>query len=200
MNLITLDFETYFDSEYTLSKMTTEEYVRDPRFQTHCVGLRWPDGEITCTAGTKLKTYLDWSKTAVLAHHAQFDGLILSHHYGITPAFWLDTLSMARLLYPHDKSHSLGALAKKFNLPEKNVPYDEFKGLRDLPSALMLRLMEGCANDIRLTYDIYISMMQGCPIKTPESKKNTWTPIMRPELTCVKKDIFKNIMGLNEKK
>ena len=40
----------------------------------------------------------DWSKTAVLCHHAHFDGLILAHHYGVRPALWLDTLSMARAL------------------------------------------------------------------------------------------------------
>ena len=31
MDVYTLDFETYYDQEYSLSKVTTEEYVRDPR-------------------------------------------------------------------------------------------------------------------------------------------------------------------------
>ena len=34
MNIVTIDFETRWDSkEYTLSKLTTEEYIRDPRFK-----------------------------------------------------------------------------------------------------------------------------------------------------------------------
>ena len=33
MDVYTLDFETYYDQEYSLSKMTTEAYVRDPRFE-----------------------------------------------------------------------------------------------------------------------------------------------------------------------
>ena len=33
MSLITIDFETYYDQEYSLSKMTTEDYVRDSMFE-----------------------------------------------------------------------------------------------------------------------------------------------------------------------
>ena len=44
MNIITLDFETYFDQEYSLSKMTTEAYVRDSRFEPHGVGLAYNGG------------------------------------------------------------------------------------------------------------------------------------------------------------
>ena len=33
MDIVTLDFETYYDKEYSLSKMTTEEYIRDDRFE-----------------------------------------------------------------------------------------------------------------------------------------------------------------------
>ena len=33
MNLAVLDFETLFGDDYTLSKMSTEAYIRDPRFE-----------------------------------------------------------------------------------------------------------------------------------------------------------------------
>ena len=40
--VLVIDFETAWDRrEYTLSKMTTEEYVRDPRFKAW--GLCWKE-------------------------------------------------------------------------------------------------------------------------------------------------------------
>jgi DNA polymerase len=40
MDLITIDFETYYDKKFSLSKMTTEEYVRDPQFEVIGVGIK----------------------------------------------------------------------------------------------------------------------------------------------------------------
>ncbi len=171
MNLITLDFETYFDSEYTLSKMTTEEYIRDPRFKVHMCGVGTAGSGCKSSAvnffnGFEIfNTYdKDWaSKHGFICHHAQFDGLILSHHYNIRPAFWFDTLSMARLVFPHAKSHSLGALAEMLGLQEKTVPYESFKGVRDLPPDLYNRVAEGCANDVELTYAIFQKLLPYVP-------------------------------------
>ena len=33
MNLITVDFETYYSKDFGFAKMTTEEYVRHPDFE-----------------------------------------------------------------------------------------------------------------------------------------------------------------------
>ena len=110
MNIITLDFETYFDNDYTLSKMTTEAYVRDPRFEVHGCSVKMHPIEIPQwypaprLVGQKpsdrhgLFGAIDWSTTACLCHHAQFDGLILSHHYGIKPKMFSGHFVMARLL------------------------------------------------------------------------------------------------------
>ena len=105
MNIITLDFETFYSDDFTLKKMTTEAYVRDPRFEALLVGIRADgiraDGMCDYTEGPNIRAALgsiDWSNTAVVMHHAHFDGLILSHHYGIKPAFIFDTLSMARMV------------------------------------------------------------------------------------------------------
>lgn len=165
MNLITLDFETYFDSDYTLSKMTTEEYIRDPRFKVHCVGLKYgAENVIVRGEGTRPLDAEAWqADKAILCHHSQFDGLILAHHYNIRPAMRFDTLSMARLVFPHAKSHSLGALAKMLGLQEKTVPYESFKGVRDLPPDLYNRVAEGCANDVELTYAIFKKLLPYVP-------------------------------------
>ena len=31
--IVTLDFETFYSKEFSLSKLTTEEYIRDSRFE-----------------------------------------------------------------------------------------------------------------------------------------------------------------------
>ena len=77
--ILVIDFETRWDSkEYTLSKMTTEQYIRDPRFKAFglCftvldsgVPPQWiPHDDIQNWVDS-----IDWTRTAVLAHNAQFD-------------------------------------------------------------------------------------------------------------------------------
>lgn len=155
MQLVTLDFETYYDDEYTLKKLTTEEYIRDPRFKVHCVGTKDEEWG-TMIASHQVQDLNEWiDGHAVLCHHAHFDGLILSHHYSIRPKFWFDTLSMARLVLPHLKSHSLESLAEHFNLGVKTVPYNLFKGNRGLDYETQRLLEEGCKHDVELTYEIF---------------------------------------------
>lgn len=168
MNIITLDFETFFSDEYTLSKLTTEEYVRDARFEAHGVGIRWPGSErTTWFTGENIAANLDldWSRTACLCHHAHFDGLILSHHYGIKPAFWFDTLSMARLLIGNHLSVSLENLAKHFNLQAKSVPYNLFKGKHwhELEPHVQQQVASGCLHDCDLTWDIFSTLAKAFP-------------------------------------
>lgn len=100
MEIITADFETYYDKEYSLTKLTTEAYVRDPRFEVIMLGLRWPDGTTEVVTGTHadIKYRLDavdWGKYAVLCHNTMFDSAIFSWLFDVNPRAWLDTLSMA---------------------------------------------------------------------------------------------------------
>jgi len=45
MGLITLDFETYYtDKDLGFRTQTTEEYVRDSRFEVIGVGVKWTQG------------------------------------------------------------------------------------------------------------------------------------------------------------
>lgn len=156
--IITLDFETYFDDEYSLKKLTTEEYVRDPRFKIHGLAIklgdapaRWyrGDGDVPADVWTAI------DNGAVLAHHAQFDGLILSHHLDTRPKLWLDTLSMARIALPHDR-HSLDNLSKLFGLPGKqHQSLINVKGVRDPNSAMLAGLGTMSCDDADKTYAIF---------------------------------------------
>lgn len=160
MTLVTLDFETYFDNDYTLSKLTTEGYIRDPRFEVLCLAIKEDGKRATCDF-TETKV----PEAGVICHHAHFDGLILSHHYGLRPHFWFDTLSMARCAFPNEKSHSLEKLAAKFGLGAKTVPYELFKGKRkkDMPLELLKQLENGCTDDVELTYALFKRLLPLVP-------------------------------------
>lgn len=167
MNILTLDFETFFSDDYTLKKMTTEAYVRDPRFEALGVGLSMNGATPTWLhdCGPNLVHGVDWDNTAVLMHHAHFDGLILSHHYGIRPKFILDTLSMARLMLGNHISVGLESLARHYGLSPKSVPYDRMRGRHwaDMDHSLRAELVAGCLHDVSLTWDIFNRLAVGFP-------------------------------------
>jgi hypothetical protein len=175
--LITLDFESYFSSTYHLMKqggagLTTEEYVRDPRFEVLGVGVKvgtkpavWmEDADFRSWAAT-----VPWGKVRVLAQHAHFEGLVLSHHYGVRPGFWLDTLSISRALHgpggPNGKGNSLGVLATYYNVGTKGDELTAAKGKRrrDFTPAEWLTLGGYCCNDDELTYGAAAQMVPQMP-------------------------------------
>lgn len=169
MRLLALDAESFFSQSFSLSRLSTEEYVRSAEFKCHLWGY-WAPSEMAAPAGCLPDMLLTNEafrervrSSAVLAHHAYFDGLILEHHYGLRPAFWLDTLSMARLVLPRLKSHSLAALAEHFGMPPKNVQYTNFKGLHDLPSDVYANLALECQHDVFLTVEIFRRLLPHVP-------------------------------------
>lgn len=114
-HLVALDFETYYDAEYTLSKLSTSEYVRDPRFQAYMVGLKIGNNKTKVVPLPKLAAELkkiDWSVYSLLCHNTQFDGFILSHWFKIHPKRLYCSLSMARGLFSNDIGAGLDEVAK----------------------------------------------------------------------------------------
>jgi hypothetical protein len=164
VKIVTIDFETYFDKDYSLSKLTTEEYVRDKRFEIHGCTIRHSDGRYEWTRDP-YRELCNLFDHAFLAHHAQFDGFILTHHYGLRPLVWLDTLSMARLVLGNHLSVGLGALAEHFGLASKSVPYNDFKGLHwaELSYPVQGALMQGGRHDVELTWAIYNKLLPSVP-------------------------------------
>lgn len=171
MDILTIDFETYFntsknpDDRYTISDMTTEAYVRDAQFEVHGAALRGVGASVWYRPEhlRHIFSRTDWSNTAVLCHHAHFDGLILSHHFGVKPAFWFDTLSMARAMLGNKLSKGLGALAEHFALAEKNVPYDFFDGRHwdQITTDVQQLVANGCCHDADLTWQVFQLLLQG---------------------------------------
>ena len=57
MNIVTLDFETYYTKDYGLKKLTYEEYIADARFEVIGVAVQVNDGEPEWFSGNKEDTY-----------------------------------------------------------------------------------------------------------------------------------------------
>ncbi len=168
MKIVTLDFETYFDDLYTLKKQTTEEYIRDRRFEALGVAIAAAGEKAYWVPQEHISGHLnqfDWSTIACLCHHSHFDGLILSHHYGIKPHAWLDTLGMARLLLGNHVSVALGSLAAYFGLAAKTVPYDSFRGRHwsELDVATRALVGSGACHDVELTWRIFTELAKTFP-------------------------------------
>lgn len=162
MNIITIDFETYFSQEYGFSKHTTEEYVRDDRFEVVGVAVKVGDGETVWFSGTFEETgewlrQFNWSESLVLAHNTLFDGAILSWRFGIKPMGWLDTLSMARAIDGVEVGNSLGKLAERYGLGVKGDDTRWSKGLRrkDFTPTQLAQYGNYCKNDVDLTYKLF---------------------------------------------
>lgn len=157
--ILVLDFESFYDKDYTLKKLTTEEYIRDDRFKVHGVGIKI-NNEASFYIWSEIPLFLksiDWSKAFVVCHNTRFDAAILSWRYGIQPKFLLDTLSMARAVFPHE-SGSLANLSKLCGLGEKGHDLESFMGKRDLTEEEQVRLGIYCMNDVDLTYKLFEHM------------------------------------------
>lgn len=172
MQVVTVDFETYYSRDFSLSKITTEEYIRDPRFQAIGVGVKfgeYPTDWITGTHSEIRDTLrkIDWSDKAVLAHNTQFDGAILSWVFGIRPKVLFDTLCMARAIHGVDAGGSLKALAERYELGQKGTEVLDALGKRreDFTAEELERYGEYCKNDVELTYKLFKLLVDKFPVK-----------------------------------
>jgi hypothetical protein len=135
MRFATVDFETYYDSEYSLSKISTEDYVTDPRFEVILVGIKLGTDVGYWFSGTMKQVRehlqsLQLEGCAVLGHNEMFDGLILAVHFGIYPMMYCDTLAMAQAaLKPFHRSISLDSCLKHLDAPmRKGTAVHNMKG------------------------------------------------------------------------
>jgi len=168
LRLLTLDIESFYSTEYSLSRMTNEEYVRDPRFETIMVGLKMEDRPALWIPKPQIPAVfarIPWSETAVLCHHAHFDIAILEWIYGIRPAFICDTLSMFRALYPAE-SHSLDNMTKVLGLPPKGHEVNNARGKRfaDFTPEELARYGAYCVNDVERTKEAFDIMKPQVPV------------------------------------
>lgn len=174
MQILTLDFETYFAQDYTLSKLTTEEYIRSSLFQIIGVGVKINDGPGQWFSGSLSETrewlfQFDLHEHAVIAHNAMFDMAILNWKLGIRPKLILDTLSMARPIHGSTVGGSLAKLVAHYKLGTKGTDTTWAKGLRreDFTAAQLQTYGGYCAtredSDCNLTWRLFHKLLPLTP-------------------------------------
>ena len=167
MKLITLDFETYYTTkDLGFKTQTTEEYVRDPRFEVIGVAVKVNDEPTQWCSDSldEIDLWLhqfDWDNSMVVAHNAMFDMAILNWHFDIRPKAIADTLSMARAINGIEVGNSLKKLAVHYELGVKGEEVLQAVNLRrrDFTEQQLAEYGAYCRNDVNLTYDLFLTLL-----------------------------------------
>lgn len=205
MDIVTIDFETYYDRDYSLSKMTTEAYIRDPRFEVIGVAIKVNEQEVDWYTGADPGGFLhalDYSDKAILCHNTAFDGAILSWKYNIKPKLWFDTLSMARPLHSMTVGGSLKALATYYKLGDKGDEVLRTMGMRrrDFTPEQMAAYADYCVQDVNLTYRLFKKMARQFPKEELLVIDQTIRMYTEPKLELDPVVLDAHLEGIHERK
>lgn len=201
--LVTVDFETFYGAGYTLSSMSTSEYVRDPRFKAQMVGVKIGDKPTKIYSPKQLKkalTSINWSTHSLLCHNTAFDGFIMSHHFGIKPAKYYDTLSMARGLHSNEVGGSLDDVAKFYGGAGKiDGVLIKTKDVLDWSPELYKEAALYCAQDVDETYRIFKEMHAIMPAEEMELINMTirmfCNPVLRVDIPRVQAEYEREVQA-----
>jgi len=166
---ITLDFETYYDKDFSLNKLTTVEYVNDPRFKVWGVGIKYNNSSTEWYSEDITKDVIegiDWENNVLICHNIMFDGYILTRHFGVKPKFYIDTAAISRSRWPHE-SASLKALAVRLWPKDERMRKGEelitCMGIEDLSIEQDETIGNYCIQDVDLTYAAYEKLIKNFP-------------------------------------
>jgi DNA polymerase len=208
MNLITVDFETYYDRDFSLSKITTEEYVRSDLFEVIGVSVKVNNQETEWASGTHqqikrwLQSNFEWERSFVLAHNTLFDGAILSWRFDISPRGWLDTLCMGRALHGVEVGGSLKALTERYGLGEKGTEVVNALGKRRLnfSDEELARYGDYCINDVELTYKLFTILVKDFPKQELRVIDQTLRMFVDPVLELDGDMLQQHLIGIKQMK
>lgn len=101
MTPIYLDFETYWDVQHSLTKMSPTEYVMHPLTEIQSCSIKIGDGETNVYWGRdeiiEAFSRIDWSDAMAIGHNMSgFDAMILAWRFNTHPKMYGCTAAMAR--------------------------------------------------------------------------------------------------------
>ena len=173
-DVVVIDFESYFDKDYTLTKISTIEYIMDDRFEFTGVGHAQSPGYVPrfspfasdrvralrCTWGDNLEG------ATIVVKNAKFDITILVEKFGINPPYIVDIDDLLRN-YDARMSHRLKDVTELFGLENKGDTM-QFKGLHweDMTREQKTNLELYCNNDVALEARLFEILLP--KVTTPE--------------------------------
>lgn len=189
MNLITLDFETYYDVRLSLGKMSTAQYVQDEEFKVWGVGVKFNEDNTVWIPEDEVKEFLeqiDWDDAALVCHNTLFDAYILTQVFDVYAKYYYDTAAMSRGLFPN-QSASLKHVSKRLFPDDPSMRKGEelvnAKGIRDLNPQLDEEIGGYCIQDVDLTYALYNKMRHEFPQSELDLMDLTVRMFVEPKLT-----------------
>ncbi len=172
-NTITIDWESFYSKEFSLSKITTQQYVLSEFFEAIGIGVKLNDDPVQWYSGTPSGIALwlqqfPWETSTVIAHNAIFDAAILEWQFNIHPARYHCTMQASRPLYvpwtPNGKM-SLATIADYLGLPPKGDEVVRAIGMRrcDFTPEALAAYGRYCKTDTNLAYMIYQDQVNQLP-------------------------------------
>ena len=174
---VVIDFESYYDKEWSLSKITTEKYIRGDQWE--CIGVSIKVGDKPAKFyrhETGLPIIAELVKrlptSPFISHNNSFDMAILGLRYGIHPNFMVDTMVMAKLC-GFDRVAGGTSLAKLSDQLEKMGLVNKVKGTTvhnmlgvhaaDMTEQQWQEYGDYCVLDTDLCYALYMYMIDKVP-------------------------------------
>ena len=124
MTPVYIDFETYWSTTHSLTRMPPTEYVMHPDTEIQAVAIKVSSSPTAVFFGAsniqKELNSIDWSDKIAIGHNMSgFDSMILAWRFGIKPKMWGCTQAMAMSKYKKTCGVSLKNLSKEFNIGAK---------------------------------------------------------------------------------
>ena len=204
---IVIDFETYYSKDYSLSKLTTEEYIRDEKFEVIGVAVKENKSKPIWKSGTHndIKIFLDsydLENSFVVGHNLRFDGAILNWIFGIKPKGLIDTFSMASILHGLTESLSLKHLAEFYSVGVKGR--EVLDAINKTRTEFTTRELDAygwyCCNDVILSHQIMLKMLPSFTKSELKLIDLTIRMFTEPKLRINKPLLIKHLHNVKENK
>jgi len=164
-NILLLDFETFFDSKYSLKKLGCIEYIFDERFDFTGLGFYHPHCGIKFVGKPDIRKAIrnlksrcgqNFDAVTIIVKNAKFDIRILKEKFSIYPKYIIDVEDLTRF-YDSRMRHKLSNLAKTFVAKGEKGDTGQFSGLHyeDMTNEQRVALENYCKNDIDLELKLF---------------------------------------------